>query len=59
MSIQLKDNPKYNTVYATLIYLQGDKKRAISVLDDAIARMKEADKKVDMLLELKNKFEAS
>ena len=39
--------------------LQGDKKRAISVLDDAIARMKEADKKVDMLLELKNKFEAS
>jgi thiol-disulfide isomerase/thioredoxin len=59
MSVQLKDNPNHNIVYATLIYLQGDKKRAITVIDDAIGRMKAKEEKVEGLIELKSKFAAS
>ncbi len=58
-SVELKDDPKYTITYATLVYLQGDKDRAISVLDEAIARMKDKDQKVDALMELKNKLTAS
>ena len=59
MAMELKDSPKYITTYATLIYLQGDKKRAISVVEDAIARFNARDQKADMLIDLKSKLEAS
>jgi len=59
MSVQLKDVPKHIIAYATLIYLQGDKTRAISELDEAIERMKAKEQKVESLEELKNKFAAS
>jgi hypothetical protein len=59
MSVQLKDIPKYNITYATIIYLQGDKARATSAIDDAIARMKEKDQNADVLIELKKKLGVS
>jgi thioredoxin-related protein len=59
MSVQLKDIPNYNITYATTIYLQGDKTRATSVIDDAIARMKEKDQNADALIALKKKLGVS
>ena len=59
MSVQLKDNAKYNITYATVIYMQGDKSRALDVINDAIERFKANDRKVDALMQLKNRFEAS
>jgi thioredoxin-related protein len=59
MSVQLKDIPKYNITYATIIYLQGDKARATSAIDDAIARMKEKDQNDDVLIVLKKKLGVS
>ena len=56
MAVQLKDSPKYNMTYVTLIYLQGDKKRADSVIDEAIVRLKEKNQKTDPLEELKKKL---
>jgi len=59
MAVQLKDVPKYNITYATLIYLQGDKKRAESVIDEAIVRMKEKDIKTNALEDLRQQLGAS
>ncbi len=59
MSIQLKDAPNHIIAYATLIYLQGDKTRAVSVIDEAILRLQGKEQKVDKLTELKSKLGAS
>lgn len=55
-AVTLKDTPKYNITYATLIYLQGDKSRANTVIDEAITRLKANGQKVDSLIALKNKL---
>lgn len=61
MSVDLQDNANHNITYATLIYLQGDKRRAISEIDNAIKRLKEDDKEraVEKLEELKKKMGVS
>jgi thiol-disulfide isomerase/thioredoxin len=59
MSVQLKDIPNHIITYATLIYLQGDKTRAVSVIDEAIVRLQKKEQKVDKLTALKSKLGAS
>jgi hypothetical protein len=59
MSVQLKDIPNHIITYATLIYLQGDKTRAVSVIDEAIVRLQKKEQKVDKLTALKSKLRAS
>src|SRR5690606_36880107 len=59
MSIQLRDEVKYNITHATMIYLQGEKQRAISEIDDAIKRHKGEDGDVEKLKEFRNKMSMS
>lgn len=59
LSVQAKDVPKHTIAYATLIHLQGDKARAITVIDEAIERLKSKDQKTEQLEVLKNKLAAS
>lgn len=59
MSVQLKESQNHIIAYATLIYLQGDKTRAITTIDEAITRMEAQEQKVDKLTTLKTKFSAS
>ncbi|MDX1478697.1 MAG: thioredoxin family protein [Saprospiraceae bacterium] len=58
-SVEVRSTDKRLVTYATLVYLNGDKNRAVKIVDDAIEAAQAEDRQSRELIMLKRRFSAS
>ncbi len=56
MSVQLRDNAQHNAMYATVLFMQGDKKSSVKILDQAINRLQGDEAGMTQLKMLRRQF---